>query len=91
MRLGLQQHLAFTRQKLGEGWVSGKAGAHCEGIHKKADQVLGLGPTPVSHRCSDDNVFLSAVPRQYDVETHKQRSEQSRPLALVEFSELLCQ
>ena len=83
MRVGLEGALSDTTQHLLERRVARKVDPQRQRVHEEPDQPFELALIAVRDRESHDDVVLSAVPRQQDLECGHERHEQRGPLALA--------
>ena len=69
MGVGSQADLANLAQQLPKGRIAGEGSAEDEGVDKKADEPLDLGPGAVGDGRSDDDVDLPGVATEQGLES----------------------
>ncbi len=84
MRVGAEGGLAHLGEQLAEGHVQSELGAKREGVDEEADDAFELGLTTVGDGRADDDVVLSGVAGEEDVEGGQQHHEGSHTLAAAE-------
>ena len=77
MLVGIQGRLSHPGGHLAETGLAGKVRAQHQRIGEEPNQIFQFAALPVRDRGSDQNVVLSAIPGQQDLEGGQQTHEGS--------------
>src|SRR5215207_6524680 len=89
MSVCTQRRFFDSLHQLAEGWISAQLCSQHQRIDEKSDQLFCLRSRPMGHRCSNRNVFLSAVAPQQELERRQQTHEQRHPFSSTQRLQLV--
>ena len=84
VRESLKHRQAHACEQFAKTRIAGQIGAQGQVIQKEADQALAFDERPAGNGRAHDNVFLSGIAMQQNLEGREQGHEQGRAFAAAE-------